>query len=185
MSMARPTEPTLVTDRLELWMPAADDLRPMFEIISEPETGLHFGNTITLEDHFMRFSRNAGSWALYGYGGFMVRERDGDGSLIGNTGIFHSIRGVGEDFDDRPEAGWILRHASTGKGYAGEAMRAVLAWFDAEFGREVMCMISPENTPSLRLADKLGFEELRDTVLAEDEPIRLFCRPSASSGRDK
>ncbi|ANU06684.1 GNAT family N-acetyltransferase [Paraurantiacibacter namhicola] len=176
------TGPFLTTDRLELWRPTQADMRPMFAIISEPETGLHFGNSVTLDDHFMRFCRNAGSWALYGYGGLMVRERGGDGSLLGNCGIFHSIRGMGEDFDDRAEAGWILRHASTGKGYAEEAMRAILAWFDREYGQEVMCMVAPANTPSLKLADKLGFGLLRDTSFADGEEIRLMRRaPPARS----
>lgn len=168
--------PFLTTDRLELWMPTAADMRPMFDILCQPETRRHFGSTVTLDDHFMRFCRNAGSWALYGYGGCMVRLRGGDGALLGNCGIFHSIRGVGEDFDDRAEAGWIIRQESTGQGIAAEAMRAMLDWFDAEFGHEVVCMISPENAPSLRLADKLGFEPLRDTMLPGDEPIRLFRR---------
>ncbi|MEJ2459576.1 MAG: hypothetical protein P8Y58_16100, partial [Novosphingobium sp.] len=44
-----------------------------------------------------RLLRNAGSWALYGYGTFMVR-RMGEKRIIGNCGIFHSWRALGEDF---------------------------------------------------------------------------------------
>ncbi len=169
--------PMLVTERLELWLPRVEDMRTMFDIISEGDTGRYLGGEPSMPDHFMRFTRNAGCWQLYGYGMFMVREKGGDGALIGNCGIFHSYRGLGEDFDDRAEAGWIIRADSTGRGYAGEAMRTVLAWFDAQFGREVVCLVSLGNAPSLRLAERLGFAPLRDAEMPDGEAVRLFRRP--------
>lgn len=168
--------PFLVTERLELWKPAAHDLAPMFAIVSQPQTSRYLGPAPTMPDHFLRFARNAGSWLLYGYGVLMVRQRGGDGALLGNCGLFHSWRGLGADFDDQPEAGWILSEQAAGKGFAGEAMRAIYTWFDAEHGpRRTVCMIDPGNTASLRLADKLGFVALRDAELA-GEPVRLFVR---------
>ena len=74
----------------------------------------------------------------------MLRER-GSGELVGNAGVFHSYRGLGEDFDDSPEAGWILRADRVGQGLAHEAMTAALAWFEREHGRRrIVCMITPE-----------------------------------------
>ncbi|WP_324261796.1 GNAT family N-acetyltransferase [Altererythrobacter sp. H2] len=170
------TAPFLVTERLELWLPTADDLAPMFEIVSHPQTNRYLGPAPTMVDHFMRFARNAGSWQLYGYGILMLRRRGGDDSLLGNCGIFHSFRGLGADFDDQPEAGWILSVEAGGHGYAEEAMRAIYAWFDGAHGRcRTVCMIDPANAPSIRLADKLGFEPLRNTEYG-GEPIRLFER---------
>lgn len=168
--------PFLLTERLELWQPVRDDLTPLFEIISEAETRRYLGPEPAMPDHFMRFTRNAGSWTLYGYGTLMVRERGGDGTLLGNCGIFHSWRGLGEDFDDRPEAGWILRESAVGKGYAGEIMRAVLAWYDAAFGTEVVCLIDPDNAPSLKLAAKLGFAPMRDGVMPDGGVVKLLRR---------
>lgn len=46
-----------------------------------------------------------------------------------------------------------------GRGYATEAMRAVLAWSDATHPRTV-CIIDPGNTASLRVADKLDYREV-------------------------
>ncbi|WP_435419217.1 GNAT family N-acetyltransferase [Parerythrobacter aurantius] len=177
--------PFLLTERLELWLPVRDDLYPLFEIISQPDTQRYLGGAPTLHDHFMRFARNAGSWTLYGYGIFVVRERGGDGTPLGNCGIFHSIRGLGEDFDDRPEAGWILREEAVGKGYAGEVMRAVLEWFDARIGGEVVCMIDPDNAPSLKLAGKLGFAPLRDGVMPDGSVAKLLRRPQRDQGMAK
>lgn len=168
--------PFLVTERLELWLPRPGDLQPMYEVVSHPATARFLGPNAHLHDHAMRFMRSAGSWFLYGYGAFMLRLR-GQEAVIGNCGIFHTFRGLGEDFDDNPEAGWILRHDQAGKGLAGEAMRAALEWFEREHGkRRLVCMIAPENTPSLRLAEKLGFAAMRDTDLPDGERVRLLER---------
>lgn len=168
--------PFLVTERLELWLPRAGDLQPMYEVVSHPATARYLGPTAQLHEHAIRFMRSAGSWFLYGYGAFMLRLRRQE-ALIGNCGIFHTFRGLGEDFDDNPEAGWILRHDQIGKGLAAEAMRATLEWFEREHGpRRLVCMIAPENTPSLHLAGKLGFAPMRDTALADGEHVRLLER---------
>ena len=172
--------PFLLTERLELWKPQVADLHPMFEIVTHEETRRYLGGHSTLTDHFMRFTRNAGSWQLYGYGMLMVRRRGGDGTLLGNCGIFHSIRGLGDDFDDRPEAGWILSADSAGQGYAEEAMRAILSWFDDAFGSELMCMISMGNAASVRLAGKLGFAILREAKMPDGKAVNLYRRPAPS-----
>lgn len=168
-------EPLLVSERLELWVPAKEDIAAMYAIVADAATRRFLPPTQTRGDHFERFSRNAGSWLLYGYGSFTLREPDG--GLIGNAGVFHTIRGLGADFDDQPEAGWVLRADRTGQGLAREAMEAVLAWFDREHGpRRIVCMIAPENAPSLALAERLGFSAMRETQLPDGAAVRLFER---------
>jgi RimJ/RimL family protein N-acetyltransferase len=170
------TGPVLTTERLELWQPAKDDMASIFDIVSHPDTGRFLGPREGRPDHFQRFSRNAGSWWLYGYGAFMLRLR-GSTEVIGNCGIFHSWRGVGEDFDDKPEAGWTLRHDQVGHGLAYEAMSAALHWFAREHGPQpVVCMISPGNLASIGLAHRLGFGKLREATLPDGEPVILFTR---------
>lgn len=171
--------PFLTTERLELWLPVASD-RPLLMAMMAPEAvRAYLGNmTPDAVDTTMRLLRNAGSWSLYGYGTFMVRLRGGDGAIVGNCGVFHSYRGLGDDFDDRAEAGWILAERAFGRGIASEAMDAALAWFDAAHGpREVVCLISPENKPSLALAAKLGFVETRPAEMpGTGEVVQLFAR---------
>jgi RimJ/RimL family protein N-acetyltransferase len=168
--------PLLVTERLELWRPAQADIAPMHAIVTEPATQRFLAPTHTRAAHFERFCRNAGSWLLFGYGSFMLRER-GSRDLVGNAGVFHSFRGLGEDFDDSPEAGWILRADRVGQGLAHEAMSAALAWFAREHGeRRVVCMISPANAPSIALAGRLGFTAMRQAELPDGEAVRLFER---------
>jgi RimJ/RimL family protein N-acetyltransferase len=172
--------PLLVTERLELWVPEKADIWPMHAIVTDPVTGRFLGASHAPADHFLRFSRNAGSWLLYGYGSFMVRER-GRAELIGNCGVFHSFRGLGEDFDDAPEAGWILDSDHAGKGLASEAMEAALAWFEREHGRQrIVAMIAPGNAASIALAGRLRFTFLRDATLPGGEAVHLFERPAAA-----
>jgi len=168
--------PHLLTERLELRLPVAADVAAMAAVVAHPETARHLGPRGGTADHFERFCRNAGSWLLYGYGGFIVRLR-GSEEVIGNCGVFHSWRGLGEDFDDTPEAGWILRHDQAGRGVGHEAMTAGLDWFDRAQGpRRVVCMTTPGNTASIRLAEKLGFIPMREAVLPDGETVLLFER---------
>ena len=171
--------PLVVTERLELCVPALDDLWPMWTITADPVTGRYLGSAHSRPDHFQRYSRNAGSWLLYGYGSFTVRDR-ATREMIGTVGAFHSFRGLGEDFDDHPETGWILRADRVGRGLAHEAMTAALDWFEREHGRQrIVCMIVPENAPSIALAGRLGFTAMRDAVLPDGDTVRLFERVPA------
>ncbi|WP_271079129.1 GNAT family N-acetyltransferase [Aurantiacibacter sp. MUD61] len=176
MTVLDASKPMLVTERLELWLPKPQDMDAMFDIVSDSQTQRFLGPTPTYPDHVTRFSRNAGSWALYGYGMFLLRRR-GDAELIGNCGIFFSHRGLGEDFDSRPEAGWIIAAPHTGKGYASEAMQAVMQWFDREHASETVCLITLGNDPSFRLAEKLGFRDLRKAEMPGGDAVQLLRRP--------
>ncbi len=171
-------EPVLVTERLELWRPQVSD-RPLLEAMMESAAVRKYLGAMepNTPDVVARLLRNAGSWSLYGYGTFMVRER-GQSAIVGNCGVFHSWRGLGEDFDDKPEAGWILAESHFGQGIAREAMEAVLDWFDRTHrARDVVAMISPDNAPSIRLAERLGFAATRRSKLpGSDELVQLFVR---------
>jgi len=148
----------LTTERLELTRPVATDLAGVAALVA-PETMRRFlgDRPPEMAGEFARFARNAGSWALYGYGTFMVRER-GNAQIIGTCGVFHTWRGFGQGFDDAPEIGWIIGQDVWGRGYANEAMRAALDWFDEVHGaRRIVCMIEQENDASFALAARLGF----------------------------
>ena len=175
--LLRDTAPFLTTARLELWRPRAADA-PLIQAMLEPEPVRRYLGAMKpdIVDTTARLLRNAGSWALHGYGTFLIRQ-PGQAGVVGTCGIFHSYRGLGADFDDKPEAGWILAESHFGKGVAREAMDAVLAWFDRAHGpREVVCMISPDNAPSIALAGKLGFAPTRDAAMPDGEEVRLFSR---------
>ena len=167
----------LTTERLELWRPQVGDLDGLNAINTDPRTLTYLGNwSPDRADTFARLTRNAGSWALWGHGTFMVRRR-GQPQIIGNCGIFRSYRGFAHGLDDVPEAGWIVHPDHWGQGIAGEAMRAVLPWFDAVHGHQrVVCMIEAEHAVSQKLAGQLGFVEYARHVDAEGKELVLYGR---------
>ena len=52
------------------------------------------------------------------------------------------MRGLGEDFDGVPEAGWVLTTDVHGQGLGREAVAAAHGWFDAQpFGGQSVAMM--------------------------------------------
>ena len=160
MSSLSASGPVLTTERLELWRPLADDLADLYDLTRDEETRRFLGGMEPSEmDSFARLLRNAGSWALWGYGVFMVR-RKGEARIVATCGVFRSHRGFGTELglDNVAEAGWIVHPDAWGQGVAREAMEAALVWFDAAHGpQRVACMIEEGHAASEALAGKLGF----------------------------
>ena len=171
--------PVLTTERLELWQPQLGDLPDLFELTRSDEARRYLGSFVPSEmDSFARLYRNAGSWALHGYGIFMVRLK-GQPQIVGTCGIFRSHRGFGAELglDDVAEAGWIVHPDHWGQGIAREAMEAALAWFDAAQGNQrIACMIEAGHGASEALAAKLGFAEYARHRPEAGETVVLYQR---------
>lgn len=151
-------QPFLRTARLDLWQPHARDHQGLVELLAPEAVRANLGNRPTsVVEEFNRLLRNAGSWALYGYGILTCRPR-GEDRVVGICGVFHSWRGFGKGMDDTPEIGWIFAEETWGQGIASEAAAAVLDWFAAAHpGKRVACMINDTNLASIAVARKVGF----------------------------
>jgi RimJ/RimL family protein N-acetyltransferase len=150
----------LSTERLVLRPHALADFPPLAALWADPEVVRYIsGKPATTEEVWARLLRYAGHWALKGFGFWAAFTKDA-GAFIGELGFMEFKRELEPSFGDAPEMGWSLSPAFQGRGYALEAGRAALAWADAHFGRvRIVCLIAPENAPSIRLAEKLGFRE--------------------------
>lgn len=157
--------PVLETERLVLRGHIASDLQACLPMRNDPiVTRFIGGRAYTLEEVWQRVQRYAGSWMLLGYG-FWVIERKASGKLIGEIGIMDAKRDVTPPFGDDLELGWALLPEAHGKGYASEALEAVLGWESRVLGKEcLVALIDPDNTPSIRLANKFGFQQRSPTV---------------------
>lgn len=166
----------ITTPRLILRRPHAHDREALFALTNDPEMQRFLGKkTPSRAMSFPRFLQNAGSWSLYGYGSHVVIDR-ATGAMIGNCGVFRSYRGLGEDFDDMPEAGWIVARDHWGKGLAREAMNAALDSFEEEYGRQrIVAMIEVGNQASEAIAKALGFTHFRSAPL-DGATMQLFER---------
>ena len=133
------------------------------------------GKPATEAEAWTRFLGYLGHWKIMGYGLFVLTEKS-SGQFMGNVGFSDFRRGLGPDFDPFHEAAWVLATAAHGKGYAQEAMVAAQSWLDEEFSpAQTVCIISPENIPSINLAERLGFLPTRESIYNE-KTVRLFER---------
>jgi hypothetical protein len=84
-----------------------------------------------------------GHWALLGFGYWAVEEKS-SGKVVGETGFANLRRNIEPSLGDTPEIGWVFAAESHGKGYAVEAVRAVIAWGESHLAmRETTCIYSP------------------------------------------
>jgi RimJ/RimL family protein N-acetyltransferase len=137
-----------------------DDFADCAAMWADPVVVRYFGGKpLSREDVWSRLLRYAGHWTWFGFGYWALEEKS-TGSFIGELGFADYQRDVEPSLDGMPEIGWILASAAHGKGFATEAVAAVLAWGDAKFGSETtVCIINPANLASIRVAEKSGYRE--------------------------
>lgn len=169
--------PTLVTERLVLRHVRPSDISYFAETHSDPEVMRFVGGAVSREDAWRRAMTGAGFWGVLGIGLWAV-EQQSDGETIGHVGFFDFQRDMQPSVAGEPEMGWIFSPKAQGKGLASEAGRAALQWLDATIGPlPVPAIIDLENTPSMRLAERLGFERQADATY-RDAAIGFFRRPA-------
>lgn len=162
--------PTLTTARLTLRPPQIGDEAHLLALVTPDETRRFLGPfQPTRSDSFARHVRNAGGWALFGYSNFMAFET-ATGDFVGSMGLFKFDRDLGPHFDGCAEGGWIVALEKAGQGYASEGMAAILNWFDSTHGKQrTVCVISPENAASHRVAAKLGYAKFAESKMENDD----------------
>ena len=166
--------PVLETERLRLRGHRIDDLDACAAMWADPEVVRHTtGKPQPREEVWWRILRYIGHWELMGYGFWALEEKSGS-RFVGEVGLADFKRELNPSLGDTPESGWILASGFHGKGYATEAMRAVMAWGDEHFGAErTACLIHPDNNASLRVAEKLGYRQYARSTYRENEVLML------------
>lgn len=177
--------PVLETERLRLRGHRVDDFDVCFALWSDTEVVRHTtGKPQTREEVWWRILRYIGHWALMGYG-FWALEEKASGKFVGELGFADFKREMNPSLGDTPESGWILVSEFHRKGYATEAMRAVIAWGDEHFGAvRTACLIHPDNVASLRVAEKLGYHKYARSIYREKE-VAILERLAASQASPK
>lgn len=117
-------------------------------------------------------------WAERGHGRVGVIERE-SGDFVGRTGLRHW-----QQFGET-EVSWVLHADARGKGYATEAGAAALRWGFERFDPPYLtAMIQPDNTASLRVAERLGMKPIRtDNLLGEEVIVHAIDHAEWESGR--
>jgi RimJ/RimL family protein N-acetyltransferase len=158
----RMTAPILRTDRLLLAGHRPDDLDAIAAMWAHPAVyGKIGGVARSREEVWIRLLRHIGQWQAFGYGSWVLR--DSAGGFVGEAGLMEARRAIDPPLA-LPEMGWTLAPAVHGRGYAREALDAILGWAAGRGIARTTCIIDPDNAPSLRLAARLGYATVRDAA---------------------
>ena len=170
--------PRIETERLVLRAWRKDDFRPYHALIQHRAVHRHFGpDPMGLEECWRRVTAAAGGWQFNGFGTWVV-ERKADGKLLGNVGLFTAWRDLEPEFGEEPEMGWIMAAETHGQGLASEAGRAAIQWAEANLDpTPIWAIIAPANEPSLKLAERLGFERVHE-IPYQGDPTLVLKRPA-------
>ena len=108
-----------------------------------------------------------GHWALRGYGYYAVEEK-ASANFIGRVGFTNQIGWPGF------ELGWTIAPEYQGRGYATEAARMLLRYAFEELDQpHVISLIHADNTPSRKVAEKLG-ERIEGETVVLDMPVLIY-----------
>jgi len=132
---------------------------------AEPEVVRYItGKPSTRAETWARMARYRGFWSLLGYGYWALQEKS-SARFIGEVGFFDVLREIEPSIAGTPEVGWILTPAFHAKGFAREALGAVLAWADATL-------------PAERTADRHVRERADAVMLSRSATASLSARAS-------
>jgi RimJ/RimL family protein N-acetyltransferase len=168
--------PEIRTERLVLRAFAGADYQPFLAMMAEPNVFEHIGGKpLDDEEGMRRLCMYAGLFPIQGAGMWAVEDQ-ASGRLVGQVGLFNLNRKLDPHPPGRFEMGWIFATESHGRGLAREACQAALGWLSQAFGpTDLFAIIAPGNAPSMKLAERLGFERTADASY-KDETISCWQR---------
>ncbi|MEM9871295.1 MAG: GNAT family N-acetyltransferase [Pseudomonadota bacterium] len=138
----------LSTARLTLRMPHASDL-PAYTAYCASDRARFVRGPFTAPQAFEKFAAMAGHWTLRGFGRYVIER---NGAPIGHVGPMQL------DDSQEPELTWTLWNgAHEGQGLATEAALRVRDHLIRDLGwPQMVILIMPDNTGSVRLAERIG-----------------------------
>ncbi len=160
----------LETERLTLRPFRESDLDGYAEMCADPEVMRFIGErkTMTRAEAWRHMAMALGHWQLRGYGWWALEERNSR-TFVGRAGIWRPEGWPGL------EAAWTLHRAHWGNGYATEAARAALGFaFSQLQAPQVISLIDPANSASIRVAERIGERRVgTHTINAVD--VSVYC----------
>ena len=169
----------LATPRLRLrrWRPTDRD--PFAAMNADAQVMEHFPAALSCEESDALASAIEHHFVEHGFGLWAV-EIPGVAPFAGFVGL--SIPRFIAPFMPAVEVGWRLAVPYWGFGYATEGARAALTYGFESLGQdEVISVIHPENTPSIRVAERIGERFDRKQQIKGQE--RLIYSVARAPGR--
>lgn len=170
--MDRPKAPASIeTDRLSLRRPRAEHAESIFSrYASDPEVTryLAWPRHRTIDDTHAFLAWSDSEWERWPAGPLLVFSRI-DGSLLGSTGLAFET-------PSRASTGYVFARDCWGRGYATEALGAIVALAPSVGLTGLHAFCHAEHRASARVLEKCGFE-------CEGVLRRHSVFPNLSSGR--
>jgi len=158
-----------------------DDAAFILKLVNDPDWLRFIGDrgVRNLEDARQYIRKGpVDMYARLGFGLYLTELKDGRVP----AGICGLIK---RDTLDDVDLGFAFLPEFRGKGYAGEAASAALAYGRDVLGLpRILAITSPDNDRSIRLLDRLGFQFERTARLGSDpEEVRVFSSIAAPAPR--
>ncbi len=149
------------TDRLVLRSWRDSDRDGFAAMGRDPEVMQHLGPLQNRAASDVTIDRLIAVQAVHGHTFWAVENR-ADGEFLGFCGLKIAPDGIA-GLEGAIEAGWRLRRAAWGRGYAQEAARASLAWGWANLpGDRIIAITTPENQRSQHVMQRIGMARRHD-----------------------
>ncbi|MCR4806282.1 MAG: GNAT family N-acetyltransferase [Lachnospiraceae bacterium] len=148
----------LKTDRLTLREITVDDVDRLYEIYSGPGITDFIEPLYEDRDEEIVYTRDyiKYQYGFYGYGLWIVVEND-TGRIVGRAGLTNRAGYL------EAELAYVIEKERQGRGYAQEALNAIVAYArDELYLEDLNCFVIPGNDISVHLCEKLGFEYMED-----------------------
>ncbi len=162
-------EVTLETERLILRNYRLSDFKEHYKLCADPDVMRYLigGRPMSKLEAWRHMASLVGHWELLGYGYFAAEEK-ATGRFIGRIGFTNPEGWPGF------EVGWTIAREFQGRGFATEGGRFLLRYAFDEVGvRHVISVIHPDNTPSIRVAERLGEKfEMRTEI--DGMPVLVY-----------
>lgn len=146
------SEAVIETERLLLRRPRAEDAEAIFtRYASDPDVTRYMGwprhEHLRHAQAFLRFSDI--EWGRWPAGPYLILSR-ADGALLGGTGLAFTSPHVAE-------TGYVLARDAWGKGYASEALAAMVAHARTLGVTRLFARCHSDHRPSQHVLEKAGF----------------------------
>ena len=155
------------TQRLILRTIDEADAAEQHRVLNTPAVMARLGGPKELHEIEAKHAKAMQWYAQRGFSFLMVIEK-ASGELVGHAGIKLVDNPLAKNQGDH-EIGWLIREDRWRRGYAAEAVGAVLEWaFTRVDAPHVVALTSEANVPSWKLMEKLGMVRRED--LDFDDP---------------
>ena len=168
------TVPVIETERLILREFREEDFPVYEKLAADPDVMRYLGGkTMSQVEAWRHMAFMVGHWQLRGYGYFALEDK-ATGEFIGRSGFTNPTGWPGF------ELGWTIAPWHQRRGFAFEAAQRLLKFAFEELDKDhVISLIHPDNTPSRRVAEKLG-EKVEGETEVLGMPVLIYGidRPS-------